>query len=117
MRDERKKRNSGEPTPIIYSRSEHSVSRNDIDPDALKIMYRLIRHGYKAYLVGGGVRDLLLEKKPKDFDIATDATPRRIKNLFRNCRIIGRRFKLAHIYFRNRKIIEVSTFRDISSPQ
>jgi len=78
-------------------------------------MYRLVRHGYKAYLVGGGVRDLLLGKKPKDFDIATDATPRKIKNLFRNCRIIGRRFKLAHVYFRNQKIIEVSTFRDVST--
>ncbi|NBW40367.1 polynucleotide adenylyltransferase PcnB [bacterium] len=101
-------------SPKIYPRNDHCVSRADIDTDALKIMYRLIRHGYKAYLVGGGVRDLLLGKKPKDFDIATDATPRKIKNLFRNCRIIGRRFKLAHIYFRNQKIIEVSTFRDSS---
>lgn len=100
--------------PRIYPRKEHTVSRNDIDYDALKIMYRLIRHGYRAYLVGGGVRDLLLDKKPKDFDIATDATPRKIKNLFRNCRIIGRRFKLAHIFFKNNKIIEVSTFRDTS---
>ena len=102
--------------PVLYSRNEHCLSRSNIDPDALKIMYRLIRHGYKAYLVGGGVRDLLLKKKPKDFDIATDATPRRIKSLFRNCRIIGRRFKLAHIYFRGNKIIEVSTFRDIDAP-
>ncbi len=102
--------------PTIYSRDEHTLSRADIDTDALKIMYRLIRHGYKAYLVGGGVRDLLLGKRPKDFDIATDATPRKIKNLFRNCRIIGRRFKLAHVYFRNQKVIEVSTFRDISQP-
>ena len=70
-----------------------------------------MRHGYKAYLVGGSVRDLLLGKKPKDFDIATDATPRRVKALFRNCRIIGRRFKLAHIYFGTGKIFEVSTFR------
>lgn len=102
-------------TPKIYPRNDHCVSRADIDTDALKIMYRLVRHGYKAYLVGGGVRDLLLGKKPKDFDIATDATPRKIKNLFRNCRVIGRRFKLAHIYFRNQKIIEVSTFRDVST--
>ncbi|MCI5064291.1 polynucleotide adenylyltransferase PcnB [bacterium] len=100
-------------TPEVYPRNDHCVSRSEIDSDALKIMYRLIRHGYKAYLVGGGVRDLLLGKKPKDFDIATDATPRNIKALFRNCRIIGRRFKLAHVYFRNNKIIEVATFRDI----
>lgn len=85
-----------------------------IDPDALKIMYRLIRHGHKAFLVGGGVRDLLLNKKPKDFDISTDATPRKIKSIFRNSRIIGRRFKLAHVFFRGNKIIEVSTFRDAS---
>jgi len=79
-------------------------------------MYRLIRHGYKAFLVGGGVRDLLLEKKPKDFDIGTDATPNQVKSLFGNCRIIGRRFKLAHVFFRGGKIIEVSTFRDASAP-
>ncbi len=96
---------------IVYSREEHCLSRSDIDPDALKIMYRLLRHDYKAYLVGGGVRDLLLGKKPKDFDIATDATPRKIKSLFHNSRIIGRRFKLVHVFFRNQKIIEVSTFR------
>lgn len=77
-------------------------------------MYRLMRHGYKAYLVGGGVRDLLLDRKPKDFDIATDATPRKIKELFRNSRIIGRRFKLIHVFFRGNKIIEVSTFRDVT---
>lgn len=100
----------------VYPRSEHCVSRKKIDSDALKIIHRLVRHGYKAYLVGGGVRDLLLNKRPKDFDIATDATPRKIKTLFRNCRIIGRRFKLAHIFFHNNKIIEVSTFRDISLP-
>lgn len=98
--------------PKIYTRSEHIVSRKNIDLDALKIMHRLIRSGYKGYLVGGGVRDLLLERKPKDFDIATDATPRQVKALFRNSRIIGRRFKLAHIFFKDNKIIEVSTFRD-----
>jgi len=97
--------------PRVYRREEHSISRQNIDPDALKTMRRLMRHGYKAYLVGGGVRDLLLGKKPKDFDIATDATPRRIKALFRNCRIIGRRFKLAHVFFGSGKILEVSTFR------
>lgn len=98
----------------IYTRAEHGISRRQIDPEAIKIMYRLIRNGYKAYLVGGGVRDLLLNKTPKDFDIATNATPRRIKDLFRNSRIIGRRFKLIHVFFRGNKIIEVSTFRDIS---
>lgn len=102
--------------PRIYSRDEHCISRRDIDPDALKILYRLQQHKHKAFLVGGGVRDLLLQKKPKDFDISTDATPRMIKDIFRNCRIIGRRFKLAHIYFRGNKIIEVSTFRDFSDP-
>ena len=85
-----------------------------IDPDALKIMYRLIHYGYKAFLVGGGVRDLLLNKKPKDSDIATDATPRKVKAIFSNSRIIGRRFKLVHVFFRGNKIIEVSTFRDSS---
>ncbi len=102
--------------PDIYPRDQHTISRSQIDPDALKIMYRLLNSGYKAYLVGGGVRDLLLGKQPKDFDIATDATPRRIKSLFRNSRIIGRRFKLAHVFFGNGKIIEVSTFRDFSDP-
>ncbi|MCB0309961.1 MAG: polynucleotide adenylyltransferase PcnB, partial [Bdellovibrionales bacterium] len=103
-------------SPTIYSRSQHNISRSAIDKDALKIMYRLLRHNYEAFLVGGGVRDLLLEKEPKDFDISTDATPNQIRSLFRNCRIIGRRFKLAHIYFRGGKIIEVSTFRDESAP-
>jgi poly(A) polymerase len=104
--------NNAESQPTIYSRDQHNISRDNIDEDALKIMYRLIRNGYKAFLVGGGVRDLLLSKKPKDFDIGTDATPRRIKSLFRNSRIIGRRFKLVHVYFRGNKNIEVSTFRD-----
>ena len=99
--------------PKIYIRSEHTVSRKNIDTDALKIMHRLIRNGFKGYLVGGGVRDLLLNRKPKDFDIATDATPKQVKLLFRNSRIIGKRFKLAHIFFKDGKIIEVSTFRDL----
>ncbi|MCL4146582.1 UNVERIFIED_CONTAM: hypothetical protein GTU68_060823 [Idotea baltica] len=75
-------------------------------------MYRLNRNGFKGYLVGGAIRDILLGKQPKDFDLATDATPKEIKNLFRNSRIIGKRFKLVHIYFKNNKIIEVATFRD-----
>jgi len=99
------------PAPIVIPRPEHCLSRKNIDPDALKVMLRLHRHGYKAYLVGGGVRDLLLGRKPKDFDVSTDARPGQIRKLFNNCRIIGRRFRLAHIYFRGSKIIEVSTFR------
>jgi len=99
------------PTPIVIPRPEHCLSRKNIDPDALKVMRRLHRHGYKAYLVGGGVRDLLLGNKPKDFDVSTDARPGQIRKLFNNCRIIGRRFRLAHVYFRGSKIIEVSTFR------
>jgi poly(A) polymerase len=87
------------------------IPRSDLDPDAVKIVHRLTRFDHAAYLVGGCVRDLLLEHKPKDFDIGTSATPRQIKRLFRNCRIIGRRFRLAHIYFQNGKVIEVATFR------
>jgi len=102
------------PKPSIVSRSGHTISRSNIDPDALKVLYRLNRHGHIAYLVGGGVRDLLLGKKPKDFDISTSAHPNEIKKIFGNCRLIGRRFRLAHIYFRGGKIIEVSTFRTIS---
>lgn len=102
------------PQPLIIPRSEHSISRSRIDPDALKVLYRLHRHGHIAYLVGGGVRDLLLGKKPKDFDISTSAHPNEIKKIFGNCRLIGIRFRLAHIYFRGGKIIEVSTFRTIS---
>jgi poly(A) polymerase len=81
-----------------------------IDPDADRVLRRLSRHGHKAYLVGGCVRDLLLDRKPKDFDVATSATPNQIRDVFRNCRIIGRRFRLAHIFF-GEKIIETSTFR------
>jgi poly(A) polymerase len=98
-------------TPCILTRQEHPISRKDIDPDALKILYRLYHHGFTAYLVGGCVRDLLLGKTPKDFDIATDAHPRQVRDLFRNSRLIGRRFRLAHVYFPGGKYIEVSTFR------
>ena len=91
------------------TRSEHNVSRRDISDNALKVLYRLGKGGFDAYLVGGGVRDLLLGQKPKDFDIATNATPEQIKALFRNCRLIGRRFRLAHIVF-GRDVIEVATF-------
>jgi len=100
--------------PSIVPRAEHTISRSDIDPDALKVLYRLNRYGHIAYLVGGGVRDLLLGKKPKDFDISTSAHPNEVKKIFGNCRLIGRRFRLAHIYFKGGKIIEVSTFRTVS---
>ncbi|MPZ16594.1 MAG: polynucleotide adenylyltransferase PcnB [Luteitalea sp.] len=98
----------GEPT--ILPRSEHGLSRRDIDPDALKVLYRLHRHGFTAYLVGGSVRDPLLGRRPKDFDIGTSAHPYQVKRLFRNCWVIGRRFRLAHVRFGN-KTIEVATFR------
>ncbi|OLQ80370.1 poly(A) polymerase [Photobacterium proteolyticum] len=94
----------------IFQRQEHGISRKDISENALKVLYRLNKAGFDAYLVGGGVRDLLLNKQPKDFDIATNATPEEIKKLFRNCRLIGRRFRLAHILF-GRDVIEVATFR------
>ncbi len=96
--------------PIVVPRSEHTISRRDIDPDALKVLYRLKDHGFRAYLVGGSVRDLLLARRPKDFDIGTGAHPYEIKRLFRNCWIIGRRFRLAHVKF-GAKTIEVATFR------
>jgi poly(A) polymerase len=102
--------------PVIRRRSQHGISRKDIDEDALKVMYRLNRHGHKAYLVGGGVRDLLLGREPKDFDVSTDAEPRQIKKLFRNCFLVGRRFRLAHIRFGYHKIIETSTFRRQPDP-
>lgn len=97
--------------PAVLTRAKHPISRKDIDPDALKVLYRLYRNGFKAYLVGGAVRDLLLGKKPKDFDIVTDAHPGQVKKLFGNCLLIGRRFRLAHIRFKGGKIIEVATFR------
>src|SRR5512134_3329475 len=96
--------------PVIVPRAEHPISRKDIDPDAVKVLYRLRDFNYTAYLVGGGVRDLLLGRKPKDFDVGTDAHPYQIKKLFRNCWIIGRRFRLAHVRF-GTKTIEVATFR------
>lgn len=82
-----------------------------LDPDAVRVLLRLRQHGHEAYLVGGCVRDLLIGHEPKDFDIATSATPNQVKGLFRNCRLIGRRFRLAHVYFKGGKILEVSTFR------
>ncbi len=103
------------PLPVILPRSDHPISRALIDPDALWIMRRLRREGYLAFLVGGAVRDLLLGGAPKDFDLGTDARPSQVRRLFRNCRLIGRRFRLAHVYFRRRgqpeNVLEVSTFR------
>jgi poly(A) polymerase len=102
---------SPEPEPRLIPRPEHTVSRRDIDVEALKVLYRLLHAGYTAYLVGGSVRDLLLGKKPKDFDVVTDARPGELRKLFRNSRIIGRRFRLVQVFFRGAHIVEVSTFR------
>src|SRR4029453_13665748 len=96
--------------PIIVERAAHSVSRSQIDPDALKVLYRLHQNGHVAYLVGGSVRDLLLGRRPKDFDVGTSAHPYQVKRLFKNCWVIGRRFRLAHVRF-GTKTIEVATFR------
>jgi poly(A) polymerase len=101
-------------TPTVIPRAEHPISRKRIDEDALKVLYRLHRHGFLAYLVGGSVRDPLLGKTPKDFDVATNAHPHEICLLFKNSRIIGRRFRLVQVFFRGRKVIEVSTFRSHS---
>ena len=96
--------------PKIIPRPAHSVSRKEISPAALKVLYRLHKSGFQAFLVGGGVRDALLDLHPKDFDIATNATPEEVRALFSNCRLIGRRFRLAHVRF-GREVIEVATFR------
>src|SRR5919201_392339 len=96
--------------PRVVPRAEHSLSRRDVDPDALKVLYRLRQFNYAAYLVGGSVRDLLIGRRPKDFDIGTSAHPYQVKKLFRNCWIVGRRFRLAHVRF-GQKTIEVATFR------
>ena len=96
--------------PRVIPRAEHTLSRRDVDPDALKVLYRLRQFNHAAYLVGGSVRDLLIGRRPKDFDIGTSAHPYQVKKLFRNCWIIGRRFRLAHVKF-GTKVIEVATFR------
>lgn len=106
-------KNSGKPKaaqPQVISRAAHNVSRKNIADSALKVLYRLHKAGYQAFLVGGCVRDALLELDPKDFDVATDATPEEVRALFSNCRLIGRRFRLAHVRF-GREVIEVATFR------
>jgi poly(A) polymerase len=102
--------------PLVIPRSEHSISRAAISPNALKVLYRLKEAGYQGFLVGGAVRDLLLGLRPKDFDVATNALPDEVRRLFRNCRLIGRRFRLAHVFFGS-EIIEVATFRATAAPE
>jgi poly(A) polymerase len=105
------------PTKVrLYHRSEHSISRSQISDNALKVLYKLKKEGFDAYLVGGCVRDLLLGREPKDFDVVTNADPDEIKKVFRNCRLIGRRFRLAHVHF-GREVIEVATFRGEGAEQ
>jgi poly(A) polymerase len=103
-------------TPRIVPRSEHPISRSAVSPNALRVLYKLKDAGYQAFLVGGSVRDLLLGLRPKDFDVATNALPEEVKAEFRNCRLIGRRFRLAHVYF-GREIVEVATFRAAHGPE
>ncbi len=97
--------------PVILTRSEHPISRKQFDQETIKVLYRLHRSGHKAYLVGGSIRDLLIGRTPKDFDVGTDATPNQVRKLFRNCFLVGRRFRLAHIRFGRDTLIEVATFR------
>jgi len=101
---------AGQKGSTLIPRDKHSLTRKNISPNALKVLYRLKKFGYASYLVGGGVRDLLLNRRPKDFDIATDGPPEALRKLFTNSRIIGRRFRLLHVFFPG-EIIEVSTFR------
>jgi poly(A) polymerase len=101
---------------VVIPRAEHSISRAHISPNALKVLYKLKEAGFQAFLVGGAVRDLLLGIKPKDFDVATNALPDEVRRIFRNCRLIGRRFRLAHVHF-GQEIIEVATFRAAAAPE
>jgi poly(A) polymerase len=100
--------------PVILTRSEHPISRKHFDEATLKVLYRLHRSGHKGYLVGGSIRDLLLGRTPKDFDVGTDATPNQVRKLFRNCFLVGRRFRLAHVRFGPDTLIEVATFRRLA---
>ncbi|MBJ6726071.1 polynucleotide adenylyltransferase PcnB [Geomesophilobacter sediminis] len=98
------------PQKNVIPRAEHCISRSLLSPNGVRVLYKLKEQGFTAYLVGGGVRDLLLGREPKDFDVVTDATPNELKRIFRNCRLIGRRFRLAHLHFHD-EIVEVATFR------
>ena len=100
--------------PVVIRRPQHTLSRSNVSGNALKVLYRLKRCGHQAFIVGGGVRDLLVGLSPKDFDVVTDARPEQVRALFRNCRLIGRRFRLAHVRF-GREVIEVVTFRSSRS--
>lgn len=111
VRYKREKNGKAVPQARVWTREEHGINPEAVDSDTLKIAQRLERHGYAAYIVGGAVRDLILGQKPKDFDMATDAVPSEIRKLFRNSRIIGKRFRLVHIVFRGGKVIEMATFR------
>jgi len=101
--------------PRIIPRADHAVSRSNISPNALRVLYRLKEAGFQAFLVGGCVRDVMIGRHPKDYDVATDALPEEVRKLFRNCRLVGRRFRLAHVVF-GREVIEVATFRAASAP-
>ncbi len=103
--------------PVIVPQTRHTMSRKLIERDVLDIMHRLKSNGFDAFLVGGCVRDLLLDKKPKDFDIVTNARPQQIKRLFRRCFLIGRRFRLAHVYITHERFVEVATFRAAVDPE
>jgi poly(A) polymerase len=100
-----------DPTAPVPADHAPEIDPDKLDPDALKVVNRLLQYGHQAYLVGGCVRDLLAGRTPKDFDVATSAVPSEVRGIFRNCRLIGRRFRLAHVYFKGGKIVEVSTFR------
>jgi poly(A) polymerase len=108
--------NKEQSRPVIISRQEHGISRTLMNQNALRILYRLKDNGFIGYLVGGCVRDLLLGREPKDFDVVTNATPNEIKRLFRNCRLVGRRFRLAHLHYKD-EVIEVATFRSQASDE
>jgi len=97
----------------IYTKEEHKISLKNVDSDAIRATDRLKREGYQAYIVGGAVRDLILGKEPKDFDLATNAEPSKVRKIFRNSRVIGKRFKLVHLYYSDKKILELATFRSV----
>jgi poly(A) polymerase len=99
----------------IYTKEEHKISLQKVDPDAIRACDRLRREGYQAFIVGGAVRDLLLGKEPNDFDLVTDADPSKVRKIFRNSRVIGKRFKLVHLYYSDKKILELATFRSVDA--